>query len=122
MIYIPTINACTLLPRTILGVAYPAFASLQGTLSDTPEQFVGWLRYWVVLGVFSVVELLLDPLLNHYQESFPAYLLLKCVFLAWCMAPVSWNGSDTIFNCVCIIKFHCTLFINMLYAGPLSHL
>ena len=103
MIFIPTMDACILVPRTILGVAYPAFASLQATLSDTPEKFVGWLRYWVVLGAFSIVELLLDPLLNPYQQSFPVYLLLKALFLAWCMAPVSWNGSDIIFNCVSMI-------------------
>merc|ERR1711892_986216 len=71
-----SMDSCTLIPRTILGVVYPAYASLNAALSETPERFVGWLRYWVVLGVFSVVELLLDPLLNPYQHSFPAYFLL----------------------------------------------
>ena len=55
-------------------------------------------RYWVVLGVFSLVELLLDLAINPLAYSFPAYLILKCAFLAWCMAPVEWNGSDVIFN------------------------
>ena len=55
-------------------------------------------RYWVVLGVFSLVELLLDLAINPLAYSFPAYLILKCTFLAWCMAPVEWNGSDVIFN------------------------
>lgn len=56
------------------------------------------IRYWVVLGVFSLVELLLDLAINPLAYSFPAYLILKCAFLAWCMAPVEWNGSDVIFN------------------------
>ena len=88
----------TLIPRTLVGVAYPAFASLKAVLSDSPESSVAWLRYWVVLGVFSVVELLLDPLINPLVYSFPTYLVLKCLFLVWCMAPVEWNGSDIIFN------------------------
>merc|ERR1711874_963415 len=72
----------TLIPRTIIGVTYPAFASLKAVLSDSPESCGAWLRYWVVLGVFSLVELMLDLV----------------IFLAWCMAPVEWNGSDVIFN------------------------
>merc|ERR1739842_283112 len=88
----------TLIPRTIVGVTYPAFASLKAVLSDSPESCGAWLRYWVVLGVFSLVELLLDLAINPLAYSFPAYLILKCTFLAWCMAPVEWNGSDVIFN------------------------
>merc|ERR1711971_90915 len=88
----------TLIPRTIIGVTYPAFASLKAVLSDSPENCGAWLRYWVVLGVFSLVELLLDLLINPLRYSFPVYLILKCSFLAWCMAPVEWNGSDVIFN------------------------
>merc|ERR1711997_663378 len=88
----------TLIPRTIIGVTYPAFASLKAVLSDSPESCGAWLRYWVVLGVFSLVELLLDLAINPLAYSFPAYLILKCAFLAWCMAPVEWNGSDVIFN------------------------
>merc|ERR1711953_1245864 len=75
----------TLIPRTLVGVVYPAFASLKAVLSGSAEQSAAWLRYWVVLGVFSVLELLAD-------------LLLKCSFLVWCMAPVKWNGSDLLFN------------------------
>merc|ERR1711970_1278150 len=41
---------------------------------------------------------LLDLLINPLTYSFPTYLVIKCLFLVWCMAPVSWNGSDIIFN------------------------
>merc|ERR1711892_1460616 len=88
----------TLIPRTLIGVAYPGFASLKAVLSDSPESSVAWMKDWAVLGVFSVVELLLDPLLNPFKHAFPAYLILKCLFLAWCMAPIELNGSDVIFN------------------------
>merc|ERR1711997_517715 len=88
----------TLIPRTLVGVVYPAFASLKAVLSGSADQSAAWLRYWVVLGVFSVLELLADPLLNPLSYSFPLYLVLKCSFLVWCMAPVKWNGSDLLFN------------------------
>ena len=35
----------TLIPRTIVGVTYPAFASLKAVLSDSPESCGAWLRY-----------------------------------------------------------------------------
>merc|ERR1711936_274697 len=96
----PTIpmDLFTLIPRTIIGVTYPAFASLKAVLSDSPESCGAWLRYWVVLGVFSLVELMLDLVINPLPYSFPSYLIIKLAFLAWCMAPVEWNGSDVIFN------------------------
>ena len=88
----------TLIPRTLVGVVYPAFASLKAVLSGSADQSAAWLRYWVVLGVFSVLELLADPLLNPLSYSFPLYLVLKCSFLVWCMIPAKWNGSDLLFN------------------------
>lgn len=104
----------TLIPRTLVGVVYPAFMSLKSVLHGSPESAGAWLRYWVVLGVFSLVELLLDPVINPlrwvislpviriifiiFSYSFPTYLVVKCLFLVWCMLPVSWNGSDLLFN------------------------
>merc|ERR1711994_569181 len=88
----------TLIPRTLVGVVYPAFASLKAVLSGSADQSAAWLRYWVVLGGFSVLELLADPRLNPLSYSFPLYLVLKCSFLVWCMIPAKWNGSDLLFN------------------------
>merc|ERR1711862_320069 len=88
----------TLVPRTLVGVVYPAFASLKAVLHGSPESAGAWLRYWVVLGVFSLIELLLDLVINPLSYSFPTYLVVKCLFLVWCMLPVSWNGSDLLFN------------------------
>merc|ERR1712088_518126 len=42
---------------------------------------------------------------NPLSYSFPVYLILKCSFLAWCMAPVEWNGSDVIFNNILLPLF-----------------
>merc|ERR1712025_118498 len=93
-----TMDLYTLVPRTLVGVVYPAFASLKAVLHGSPESAGAWLRYWVVLGVFSLIELLLDLVINPLSYSFPTYLVVKCLFLVWCMLPVSWNGSDLLFN------------------------
>merc|ERR1712018_778733 len=94
----PAMDLYTLVPRTLVGVVYPAFASLKAVLHGSPESAGAWLRYWVVLGVFSLVELFLDPFINPISYSLPTYLVVKCLFLVWCMLPVSWNGSDILFN------------------------
>jgi len=88
-----------LVPRALVGIIYPAYKSLQAILTNSSEKSLAWLRYWVVLGTVSLLELLLDPLVT--PASLPAllsYLAIKCTFLIWCMAPVEQNGSDLIFN------------------------
>merc|ERR1711971_1369012 len=55
---------------------------------------LAWMRYWVVLAVFSMLETVVDPLLDFL----PGYLLGKCVFLVWCMAPSDKSGSNLVFT------------------------
>ncbi|TSL47692.1 Receptor expression-enhancing protein 5 [Bagarius yarrelli] len=71
----------------LIGFAYPAYAS-------NKEDDTQWLTYWVVYGIFSVAEFFSDIFLFW----FPFYYAGKCVFLLWCMAPVSWNGSQVIYT------------------------
>lgn len=79
---------------TILGFAYPAYQSVKAVESETKEDDTQWLIYWVVFGVFNIVEFFSDILLSW----FPLYFLVKLIFLCWCMAPVSWNGANTIYH------------------------
>ncbi|XP_078373438.1 receptor expression-enhancing protein 5-like isoform X2 [Oculina patagonica] len=79
---------------TILGFAYPAYQSVKAVESETKEDDTQWLIYWVVFGVFNIVEFLSDILLSW----FPLYFLVKLIFLCWCMAPVSWNGANTLYH------------------------
>ena len=62
--------------------------------SEDMEDDLVWLRYWVVLAFVSLVEMVVDPLVDY----FPAYLLAKCAFLIWCMAPGPNNGVSFIFT------------------------
>lgn len=79
---------------TCLGFAYPAYQSVKAVESADKEDDTQWLIYWVVFGVFNIVEFFSDILLSW----FPLYFLVKLIFLCWCMAPVSWNGCNTIYH------------------------
>merc|ERR1712079_627500 len=79
-----TMDLYTLIPRTLVGVVYPAFMSLKSVLHGSPETATAWMRYWVVLGVFSLLELLLDPVVNPISYSFPP---------SWLSSVCSWSGA-----------------------------
>ena len=68
--------------RAGVGFLYPAYKSLHAIMSEDREASLAWMRYWVVLAVFSMVETIADPLLDF----FPGYLLAKCAFLVWLVA------------------------------------
>ncbi|EDV26498.1 Receptor expression-enhancing protein 6 [Trichoplax sp. H2] len=77
----------------VLGFAYPAVASIKAIESEGSRDDRQWLTYWVVYAVFNILEYFSDLLLSW----FPFYFLMKLLFLCWCMAPVSWNGSHIIY-------------------------
>ncbi|XP_037624929.1 receptor expression-enhancing protein 6 isoform X2 [Sebastes umbrosus] len=78
----------------LIGFAYPAYYSIKAIESPSKEDDTKWLTYWVVYGVFSLGEFFSDIFLYW----FPFYYAFKCLFLLWCMAPMSWNGSQIIYN------------------------
>ncbi|KAK9519900.1 hypothetical protein VZT92_022601 [Zoarces viviparus] len=78
----------------LIGFAYPAYYSIKAIESTSKEDDTKWLTYWVVYGVFSLGEFFSDIFLFW----FPFYYAFKCLFLLWCMAPISWNGSQMIYN------------------------
>ncbi|CAJ0933593.1 unnamed protein product [Ranitomeya imitator] len=78
----------------LIGFVYPAYRSIKAIESEDKQDDTIWLTYWVVYGVFSVVEFFSDIFLFW----FPFYYLGKCAFLLWCMAPCTWNGSQTLYS------------------------
>ncbi|KAM6231811.1 receptor expression-enhancing protein 6 isoform 2-T2 [Spheniscus humboldti] len=92
----------------LIGFAYPAYVSIKAIESSSKEDDTTWLTYWVVYGVFSVAEFFSDIFLYW----FPFYYAAKCLFLVWCMAPVSWNGSQVLYQNVirpCFLRHHQTV-------------
>lgn len=78
---------------SFIGFVYPAYKSVKAIESKATGDDTEWLMYWVVYASFSCLEFFSDILLSWI----PFYFLLKCVFLIWCMAPVSYNGSKMIY-------------------------
>ncbi|XP_070689078.1 receptor expression-enhancing protein 6 [Pempheris klunzingeri] len=78
----------------LIGFVYPAYYSIKAIESANKEDDTKWLTYWVVYGVFSLGEFFSDIFLYW----FPFYYAFKCLFLLWCMAPMSWNGSQVIYD------------------------
>jgi len=77
-----------------VGFLYPAYCSVKAIESHAKEDDTKWLTYWVVYSAFSLIEFFTDIFLFWI----PLYAFLKCIFLVYCMAPVSWNGSTTIYH------------------------
>ncbi|XP_019953569.1 receptor expression-enhancing protein 5 [Paralichthys olivaceus] len=78
----------------LIGFLYPAYFSIKAIESNVKEDDTQWLTYWVVYGLFSIAEFFSDIFLSW----FPFYYAGKCLFLVWCMAPVSWNGSNILYS------------------------
>ncbi|XP_069502819.1 receptor expression-enhancing protein 6 isoform X2 [Ambystoma mexicanum] len=78
----------------LIGFVYPAYTSIKAIESPDKKDDTIWLTYWVVYGLFSIVEFFSDIFLFW----FPFYYIGKCAFLLWCMAPFSWNGSQILYT------------------------
>ena len=54
------------------------------------------LRYWIVLSLALLLELLLDqaPILKRSKALYIAYQALKLAFVLWCLAPLPINGAE----------------------------
>ncbi|KAI1883167.1 hypothetical protein AGOR_G00242430 [Albula goreensis] len=78
----------------LIGFVYPAYISIKAIESSNKDDDTKWLTYWVVYGIFNLAEFFSDIFLFW----FPFYYAAKCLFLLWCMAPVSWNGSQVVYK------------------------
>ena len=77
----------------LLGVAYPCFMSFLALESEGAEDDKQWLTYWVVFGLFNIV----DQFAGFILTFIPFYFFLKLVFLVWLFHPISM-GATTIYN------------------------
>ena len=77
----------------LLGVAYPCFMSFLALESNGADDDKQWLTYWVVFGLFNI----LDQFAGFILTFIPFYFFLKLVFLVWLFHPSS-QGATTIYN------------------------
>jgi len=100
--------------KILLCFLLPAILSLDASVHGGTESSISWLRYWVVLGLGLVLELLLDTLL----PSLGGVIVrgVKVVLVVWCLAPLEYNGSDMIVTYV-LQPIH----TGVLYVGVETH-
>ena len=77
----------------LLGVAYPCFMSFLALESEGADDDKQWLTYWVVFGLFNIV----DQFAGFILTFIPFYFFLKLIFLVWLFHPISC-GATTIYN------------------------
>ena len=78
---------------TLLGVAYPVFMSFLALQSSGKDDDKQWLTYWVVFGLFN----LLDQFAGFILTFIPFYFFLKLCFLVWLFHPATL-GALTVYN------------------------
>lgn len=77
----------------LLGVAYPCFMSFLALESDGEDDDKQWLTYWVVFGIFNIV----DQFAGFILAFVPFYFFLKLIFMVWLFHPATL-GATTIYN------------------------
>jgi len=77
----------------LVGFAYPLYASLRSIETEGSREDTQWLTYWVVYGLFGLLEEFIDLLLFWI----PFYYPLKLAFLLWCMLP-QFKGASFLYE------------------------
>lgn len=67
----------------VVGFLYPAYCSFKAIESDSRNDDIQWLTYWVVYACFNIVEVFVDFLLYWI----PFYYAFKLGFLLWLFMP-----------------------------------
>jgi receptor expression-enhancing protein 5/6 len=67
----------------LIGVAYPLFMSLYALENEKTDDDKQWLTYWVIFGIFSLIDLTVGFLWN----LIPFYYILKLAFFIWLAHP-----------------------------------
>lgn len=77
----------------VITVLYPAAKSIQALETEETDDDKQWLTYWIIFGIFT----LLDDFLGCILNMIPYYFWIKLVFFIYLFAPQT-NGSKTIYE------------------------
>ena len=78
----------------ICGFCYPAYMSFKSIeSSDTTDDDVQWLTYWVVFALFSIVENFMSFLVSWI----PFYFAIKVCFFLWLYHP-KFMGAGLVYK------------------------
>jgi receptor expression-enhancing protein 5/6 len=76
-----------------LGVAYPAFMSFLALESDGLDDDKQWLTYWVIFGLFNII----DQWSGFILHFIPFYFVFKLCFLVFLFHPRTL-GATMLYN------------------------
>merc|ERR1712012_722573 len=77
---------------------YPGYMSIKAVLSQDTEDDQRWLKYWVLISLFLIIQIPADWILAWA----PGFSVVKIMFLLWCMSPIQDNGSVVLFRTIVI--------------------
>lgn len=78
-----------------ITVLYPAVKSIQALETASPDDDKEWLTYWIIFGLFSLI----DDFFGFVLSLIPYYYWLKLVFFVILFAPQT-RGAQLIYNSV----------------------
>jgi receptor expression-enhancing protein 5/6 len=78
-----------------ITVLYPAAKSIQALETHSTDDDKEWLTYWIIFGIFT----LLDDFAGFLLSMIPYYFWIKLAFFVYLFAPMT-KGSQTIYNTV----------------------
>ena len=84
--------------KTIVIFLLPAYLTMVALSTPGKEDDESWMRYWVVISIFSLLEIPLDSL-----SVIPGYSTVKMMFIFWCLSPGHFSGSELIFGQVQVL-------------------
>ena len=85
--------------KTVVIFLVPAYLTMTAISTTDKEDDLSWMRYWVVISIFSLLELPLDSL-----KFLPYYTMAKLAFILWLLMPGQTSGSKLIFDQVGLNK------------------
>lgn len=112
-------SLCSLL-LCCFGYLFPALNTIRAVLSvgtdENDDEIAEWLTYWVVLGVFYLLEVVCDLFMWHV----PLYLEGKVVLVCWLTFPRS-QGEYFTFPCTYLMNRRCILHIHAYNSALLQY-
>ena len=86
-----------ILVRIFLMFLLPAYLTMRAITTNSPEDDLSWLRFWVIMSMFYMIEKPLDSL--NLQWFYP---LVKLMLVSWFLLPTGLSGSEILFRLVTI--------------------
>ena len=78
---------------TLVGVAYPVYATLIACSSASSEKHKRWLSYWLIFGCIILLERIGSVFIGYM----PFYVLSKTAFLIWCFHQTATGEQGSVF-------------------------